>query len=120
LGVPDQDVATGAASPQPAVTVSDVLLTIDARPNQSPGKPYDNAAATTASANSVVLLPGAVGIYQLSFTVPALPAGAPACGNSVRSNLTVSVGRATSYDGVAICVDPGSGQKPPDPTRRPG
>jgi len=108
LGVADQDVATGAASPQPAVPVSDVVLSVDARANAAPGTPYAGTAmGVTATAQ---LLPGAVGIYQVSFTVPALPVGTPACGNGVQSNLTVSVGRVSSYDGVAICVDPASGQ----------
>jgi len=109
LGVADQDVATGAASPQPAVPVSSVVVAVDARANVAPGTPYaDTAMGVTASTQ---LLPGAVGIYQVSFTVPALPAGTPACSSSVLSNLTVSVGRVSSYDGVAICADPSSGQQ---------
>jgi hypothetical protein len=87
--------------------VSEVLLSFDARANGSPGLPVPE---TAAAADSAQLLPGAVGIYQIKFTVPALPAGTPACGDSIRSNLTVSVGRISSYDGVAICVDPGSAQ----------
>ena len=50
------------------------------------------------------------GVIEFTYTVPALPAGTPACGDSVHSNLTISVGRVSSYDGVAICVDPGNNQ----------
>ena len=103
LGQPDQTVATGAASPQPAVPVSEVLLSFDPRVNASPGMPVPDSAQPA----SAQLLPGAVGIYQVTFTVPALPDGTPACGDSIQSNLAVSVGRVTSYDGVAICVAPG-------------
>jgi uncharacterized protein (TIGR03437 family) len=105
LGQPDQTVATGAASPQPAVPVSDVLMSFDPRANASPGMPVPESALMAGAQ----LLPGAVGIYQVTFTVPALPNGTPACGDSIQSNLAVSVGRVTSYGGVAICVDPASG-----------
>jgi uncharacterized protein (TIGR03437 family) len=116
LGVPDQGVTTGAASPQPAVPVSDVLLSVDTRTNISPGMPF----ADSAMAANAQLVPGAVGIYQVSFTVPVLPTATPACGGPIRSNLTVSVGRVASYDGAAICVDPGSDPiAPGEPGRRP-
>jgi uncharacterized protein (TIGR03437 family) len=113
LGVADQDVATGAASPDPAVPVSNVILSLDPRTNIPPVLP-DPSTASPASAQ---LVPGAVGIYQLSFTVPTLPAGTPACGGSIHSNLTVSVGRAASYDGVAICVSPATPDNT-NPSRR--
>ena len=104
LGLASQSVATGAAAPQPGPAVDGVLVAFDARPNQSPGLP----AAGLASAATAGLRPGSVGIYDVLLTVPALPAGTPACGNDVQSNLTVNIGRTYSWDGVAICVDPRS------------
>ena len=56
--------------------------------------------------------PGFPGLYQINFVVPPEPvAGTPRCpltfaagGNYPRSNLTVSFGGQTSFDGAGICV----------------
>lgn len=48
-----------------------------------------------------------VGLYQITFTVPALAAGSAACtASTIDSNLTVSVGRLQSFDGAGICIQP--------------
>jgi len=52
------------------------------------------------------LTPGFVGLYQINFVVPPPPAGIQACFGTVQSNLTVSVGGQTSFDGAGICVAP--------------
>jgi uncharacterized protein (TIGR03437 family) len=103
LGPTLTPVATGAAAPSEPVTVDGVLVGLDARANASPGM-LD--AASSFPARSAQLQAGLVGIYQIAFTVPALTGGTPACSNTVRSNLTINIGRATSYDGVGICVVP--------------
>jgi len=71
---------------------------------------------TSSPAKSAQLRAGAVGIYEVTFTAPSLPDGTPACSNSVRSNLTIEIGRATSYDGVGICMTPPV--EPTSPGRR--
>ncbi len=80
-------------------------------PNQiPPPAPYAMPAFTGTT-------PGFVGLYQVNFIVPPAPAGLPPCvdaatvspyANVVQSNLTVSIGSAFSFDGVGICVQPGS------------
>jgi len=53
----------------------------------------------------VGLTPGSVGLYQVNFLVPPVPSGTPPCSGSVRSNFTVSIGDARSFDGASICVN---------------
>jgi uncharacterized protein (TIGR03437 family) len=48
------------------------------------------------------LVPGYVGLYQINFIVPT----PQACSGTVISNLTVSVGGQSSFDGAGICVAP--------------
>ena len=55
--------------------------------------------------------PGYIGLYQVNFVVPPLPAnaipqctGIPAGTAYVQSNLTVSIGGQYSFDGAGICV----------------
>ncbi len=105
LGRPGAAVATGAAAPSPAPPVEDVLVAFDTGANHSPSLP---AGVSSFPAPDASLRPGAAGIYDVTFTVPALPAGTPACSSEVHSNLTVNIGRTASYDGAAICVDPQS------------
>ena len=104
-------VTTGAATPQPAPSVDGVLVDFDTRVNATPAMLLPSSSLP---ANSAQLQAGSVGIYQITFTVPAMPAGTPACGSTVQSNLTIDIGRTASYDGVGICVDP------PAPTLPPG
>src|ERR1700733_6753500 len=62
---------------------------------------------------------GYVGLYQINFIVPPPPGGLQPCVNNivspdlnvvnqVLSNLTVSVGSISSFDGAGICVAPSS------------
>jgi uncharacterized protein (TIGR03437 family) len=103
LGPTPVSVATGAAAPSLPPAVDGVTLGLDTRVNVSPAMP-DPAAAVPAQ--SAQLQSGTVGIYQVTFTVPALSGGASLCSGTVRSNLTVNITRAASYDGVGICVAP--------------
>lgn len=71
-------------------------------PAVRPGAPVSSVRAPAASAE---LVPGNVGLYQISFTVGGLDVSIPACtASSIASNLTVSIGRASSFDGAGICV----------------
>ena len=114
LGLAQQSVTTGEATPSPAPAVDGVLISLDARVNQSPSVPV----AATSSPAAARMRPAAVGIYEIPFTVPVLPEGVPACATgAVASNLTISVGRVTSFDGVGICVTPTAA--PPGGVRSP-
>jgi hypothetical protein len=77
----------------------------------------------TAAPIFVGLTPTEVGLYQVNFTVPAPPAGTPACGSTIsvasltapiqtapiQTNLTISImASGQSFSGAAICVDTGS------------
>jgi hypothetical protein len=45
--------------------------------------------------------------YQVNFIVPPVPAGLPACdGVKIKSNLTVTITGANSYDAPQLCVAP--------------
>lgn len=103
LGQPAGMVVTGGAAPEVTPPLDGVRISYDARVNASP-----SALVPTSSfpLNSAQLRPGAVGIYDVPFIVPALPSGVAACDGSVRSNLTVNIERMTSYGGVGICVVP--------------
>jgi len=104
-------VATGAVTPQQAPAVEGVLVGFDTRVNGSPAQPLPSSAIP---ANSAQLQPGSVGIYQITFTVPSLPPGTPACGGTAQSNLTVNFTRITSYDGEGICVTAPAAALPAD------
>lgn len=103
-------VTTGSATPQPPPPVAGVLVDFNNRVNAPPAMPLPSSSLP---ANSAQMQAGSVGIYQIAFTVPALPAGTPACGNTVVSNLTIDIARTASYDGVGICVDPPAPDLPP-------
>jgi hypothetical protein len=122
LGLTSPAVPTGSPSPSPAVrTVEMVTPNFDYRPNAPPSPAYEPSTGNPppiAVPAFVGLTPGFVGLYQVNFTVPAAPAGLPACVNSARvgggansfafafTNLTVTLTGANSFDGAAICVGP--------------
>jgi uncharacterized protein (TIGR03437 family) len=120
LGQTSPEVKTGDASPTPAAVVtSPIRLQLDFRPNAGPARPYINplvaTAATTSTPMFVGLTPGQVGLYQINVTIPSTIPVVERCGttcaptactiyNTVQSNLTISIGANTSFDGAAICV----------------
>lgn len=66
----------------------------------------------------VGLTPGQVGLYQINVRIPDTVPSVPACiqilsclGNLlscvIQSNLTIDIGGVSSFDGAAICVQPG-------------
>jgi len=52
------------------------------------------------------LVPGQVGLYQINFRVPVLPAGLPGCSTSMPANLTMMVRGSASSDTVSFCAQP--------------
>ena len=103
MGQPAGLVTTGAAAPETTPTLDGVMIGYDARVNASPSLLVSTSAFPLDGAQ---LRPGAVGVYDAPFLVPALPPGVAACSSTVRSNLTVNIKRMTSFDGVGICVVP--------------
>ncbi len=100
LGHADSRVASGEQSPSPAVAVSGVVLDLRFGRTTAIMPPGADAASVAAQ-----LVPGAVGLYQLAFQVPAIPDSAPEC-TATEPNFRVMIGRGVSYDAAGICVMP--------------
>jgi uncharacterized protein (TIGR03437 family) len=100
LGRPDTLPITGQASPTPAVDGPETKVYFRFEANALPGKTGDPSIADSSQ-----LLPGAVGVYQIGFRVPALPDDLTPCSLEAKSNLTISIVRGTSLDGAGICVE---------------
>ena len=107
-------------------------LQYDFRPNAVPSSPFNiltGVISTTPPTAPAILLapvfvgltPGQVGLYQINVQLPsAFPAAVLHCttlavvtGNPayppafVQSNLTIDIGGVSSFDGAAICIQPG-------------
>lgn len=110
LGAVAPPVTAGTPSPVPAaVAAGPFYLRYDYSANAAPSMPQSAGPPTVKDELQFVgLTPGQIGLYQINFVVPPPPAGTAACGGA-QSNLTVSVLAAAggSFDGAAICVDPG-------------
>jgi len=116
LGKTTPMVKTGQASPTPAAFVSSgVNIQFDFRPNAGPSRPYTGVALPAPL--FVGLTPGQVGLYQINVRLPDRFPSVPPCDgtappsggstNVVQSNLTIDIGGVNSFDGAAICVQPG-------------
>jgi hypothetical protein len=111
-----------------------VELQYDFRPNAEPSRPFNvltgvisptppTAPVLFLSPVFVGLTPGQVGLYQINVQLPsAFPAAVLSCttvsvctGNlafcplPIQSNLTIDIGGVSSFDGAAICIQPGQG-----------
>ncbi len=108
LGHTGASVRSGDTARAP-IGLTDVALQFNSGVNLAPVRP---AALPPPAGNAPIpvfagLTPSQVGLYQIAFTVPALAAGTPACtASTIASNFTVSVGRAQSFDGAGICIQP--------------
>jgi uncharacterized protein (TIGR03437 family) len=113
LGFGSARVLSGAASPSPVVDVTGVALEFRYGLGAAVTRPGQPAAPAIAG-----LVPGTVGLYRLSFTAPAAPAGSPAC-SATTANAAVVVGRTASFDGAPLClyVAPPAGEPQPVPPR---
>ena len=110
LGQTSPPQQTGQPAPSAAPTVTPMLLDFDYRSNALATKPAPDAVAALYAGAA----PGYVGLYQVNFIVPPVPAGTKTCqawnaalttnANIVYSNLTVSLGGSNSFDGIGICV----------------
>jgi len=113
LGLTTPAVKTGQAATAATPTSATFSLDFDFRPNALATKPTLPDAVSCCVPKPVLpiplysgLVPGYVGLYQINFVAPAAPAGVQACSGTVVSNLTVSVGGQSSFDGAGICVSP--------------
>ena len=113
-------------------SVRTLELQYDFRPNAEPSRPFNiltGVISTTPPTAPVLLLspvfvgltPGQVGLYQINVQLPsAFPASVLPCttvsvctGNlafcplPIQSNLTIDIGGVSSFDGAAICLQPG-------------
>ena len=111
LGATNPAVPSGQPAAQPAPTVESFTLDFNFHPNALAAKPLSSQAIPLFTG----LTPGYPGLYQINFIVPQLQSGAlpcatgagPAPASLVSTNLTVSVGGYTSFDGAGICVSVG-------------
>jgi len=112
LGLTTPAVPTGQTAATPTPTDETFVLDFNFRPNALATQPMAPAAIPFLLPTSLYvplysgLAPGFVGLYQINFVVPQPPAGTQACSGAVQSNLTVSVGGLTSFDGAGICAAP--------------
>lgn len=115
LGRPSTPARTGDQSPMPAAVVDSRNVTVgfDFRPNASPSRPFGRASES-GGLQFIGLTPGLFGVYQANVKIPATLPAIPACAltspdsEAVTSNVTISLGGASSFDGVGICVRPNS------------
>jgi uncharacterized protein (TIGR03437 family) len=107
LGVTNPAVSTGEAATAATPTVETFYLDFNFRPNALATQPLQLAPLPISAFPLYSgLVPGYAGLYQINFVVLQPPAGLAACSGTVQSNLTVSVGGETSFDGAGICVAP--------------
>jgi hypothetical protein len=109
LGQTNPASVTGQLVTQSAPTLTTFTLDFNFHPNALGSRPLPNGPQPDYAGTT----PGYVGLYQVNFTLPPVPAGTPPCvdasklpqgSNVVQSNLTVSIGGQYSFDGARICV----------------
>jgi uncharacterized protein (TIGR03437 family) len=113
LGLTTPAVKTGQAASTATPTSETFYLDFNFRPNALAAQPVLPAVGSCCAPTPTLpvplyagLAPGYAGLYQVNFVVPPPPAGVAACAGTAQSNLTVSLGGQSSFDGAGICVAP--------------
>lgn len=108
FGRPTDNVKTGEA-PQAAnlVPLYGSVLFSSLLP-ASPGTASGNIASLDSLQyiSYVGVTPNSVGVYQMNFVVPPVPAGTPSCGGITDWNFMVTVGSSVGPRSFAFCVEP--------------
>jgi uncharacterized protein (TIGR03437 family) len=113
LGATKPAVPTGAPAAEPVPTAQTFGLDFNFHPDALASKPFPSNVLPNNYTLPIPLFAGLtagyVGLYQINFVVPKVPAGSPPCvagqgPGLVSTNLTVSIGGSASFDGAAICV----------------
>jgi uncharacterized protein (TIGR03437 family) len=101
LGRTEDDLENGQAPSEPR-PLTGVELGFQFGPNLPAMRPQSPQRPVAA-----MLSRDRVGLYEIKFTVPALPEDLPECtASTIVSNLTVTISGAASFDGAGICVAP--------------
>ena len=115
LGQTNPGASTGQPAPAAAPTLQTISLDFNYAVNALAAKPYTGRPEVKPPQPLFAgLAAGYIGLYQINFVVPPEPPnGTPRCAepgtygpgaNVPQSNLTVSIGGGSSFDGAGICV----------------
>jgi hypothetical protein len=116
LGRTDPAIATGQVSPaginatelipdHPRVTLgieANFLNALSSEPRQLFNP--ETAKATPVPVTSAVLAPGQIGIYQVSFIIPAPSDALIPCGGEVRSNSLLLASTSQGVESIGFCI----------------
>ena len=108
LGTVNSGAADGAAPTAAASTTNRIWIDTNYRANAQAVSPVLQLGVTAADGYATPsyagVTPGYPGLYQLNVQLPPVPAGTPACGGRVASNLTITIIGVSSFDAAPICV----------------
>lgn len=113
LGATNPAVATGQPAAQPTPTTETFQLDFNFHPDALASIPFPTNVVPIDYQPQIPLFTGLTtgypGLYQINFAVPGVPGNLAPCfpGDGpglVNTNLTVSVGGSSSFDGAGICI----------------
>lgn len=93
LGAPEGRVETGAATPAGGLRIPRAIKLF-----------FPGLAAPDSVADYAGLVEGFVGLYQINFRAPALPAGLAPCSATRASNISMILEGTSSRDQIGFCV----------------
>ena len=104
---PDGAAITDLVPGTPRVALGMVTNFVNA-PSSAPRTAFspETANATALPITTATLLPGQIGIYQVSFTLPVPKDAIVPCGGDVRSNSLLFVTTSQGVEAIGLCVQP--------------